>query len=90
MGEDERLGRRRDGQAHHRRGAGAGAGTRLTGTNGRPKGLVIQDNHRMLHAAEGCHARYKRRRIRSAIKGDYGLGCFEDGKKSGEVFWEVA
>jgi len=52
--------------------------------------MVIWDNHRMLHAVEGCAARYERQTIRSTIKGDYGLGYFEDGKKIGEVFREVA
>ena len=47
--------------------------------------MVIWDNTRMLHAVEGCDARYERRTIRSTIRGDYGLGYFEDGKKIGEV-----
>ena len=55
----------------------------------RPTDLVIWDNHRMLHAVEGCDPKYDRRTIRSTIKGDYGLGYFEDGKKIGEVFREV-
>lgn len=50
-----------------------------------PTDLVIWDNHRMLHAVEGCPPEYDRRTIRSTIKGDYGLGYFEDGKKIGEV-----
>lgn len=55
-----------------------------------PTDMVIWDNHRMLHAVEGCEAKYERRTIRTTIKGDYGLGYFEDGKKIGEVFREVA
>ena len=55
-----------------------------------PSDLVIWDNHRMLHAVEGCDPKYERHTIRSTIKGDYGLGYFEDGKKIGEVFREVA
>ena len=51
--------------------------------------MVIWDNTRMLHAVEGCDAQYERRTIRSTIKGDYGLGYFEDGKKIGEVNREV-
>jgi len=47
--------------------------------------MVIWDNHRMLHAVEGCDAKYERRTLRTTIKGDYGLGRFEDGKKIGEV-----
>jgi taurine dioxygenase len=52
--------------------------------------MVIWDNWRMLHAVEGCDAKYERRTMRSTIKGDYGLGYFEDGKKIGEVYREVA
>lgn len=55
-----------------------------------PSDMVIWDNHRMLHAVEGCDAKYERHTIRSTIKGDYHLGYFEDGKKIGEVFREVA
>lgn len=55
-----------------------------------PSDMVIWDNHRMLHAVEGCDPKYERHTIRSTIKGDYGLGYFEDGKKIGEVFREVA
>ena len=55
-----------------------------------PTDMVIWDNHRMLHAVEGCDPKYDRRTIRSTIKGDYGLGYFEDGKKIGEVYREVA
>jgi len=52
--------------------------------------MVIWDNWRMLHAVEGCDPKYERRTMRSTIKGDYGLGYFEDGKKIGEVYREVA
>jgi taurine dioxygenase len=52
--------------------------------------MVIWDNWRMLHAVEGCDAKYERRTMRSTIKGDYGLGYFEDGKKIGEVYRELA
>ena len=55
-----------------------------------PTDLVIWDNHRMLHAVEGCDPKYERHTIRSTIQGDYGLGYFEDGKKIGEVMREVA
>lgn len=55
-----------------------------------PTDMVIWDNHRMLHAVEGCSARYERQTLRTTIKGDYGLGYFEDGKKIGEVYREVA
>lgn len=52
--------------------------------------MVIWDNHRMLHAVEGCDAKYERQTLRTTIKGDYGHGYFEDGKKVGEVFREIA
>ncbi len=55
-----------------------------------PTDMVIWDNHRMLHAVEGCDPKYERHTIRTTIKGDYGLGYFEDGKKIGEVYREVA
>lgn len=55
-----------------------------------PTDMVIWDNHRMLHAVEGCDAKYERRTLRTTIKGDYGLGYFEDGKKIGEVQREMA
>ncbi len=52
--------------------------------------MLIWDNHRMLHAVEGCDAKYERQTLRTTIKGDYGLGYFEDGKKVGEVNRVVA
>jgi len=55
-----------------------------------PTDMVIWDNHRMLHAVEGCEAKYERQTLRTTIKGDYGLGYFEEGKKVGEVYREVA
>ena len=39
--------------------------------------MVIWDNHRMLHAVEGCESHFERRMHRTTIKGDYGLGSFE-------------
>ena len=56
----------------------------------KPTDMVIWDNHRMLHAVEGCDPKYERRMHRTTIKGDYGLGRFEGGKKIGEVNREVA
>jgi len=67
-----------------------GQGTSAYWHQWEPTDLVIWDNSRMLHAVEGCDPKYDRRTIRSTIKGDYGLGCFEDGKKIGEVYREVA
>ena len=52
--------------------------------------MIIWDNLRMLHSVEGCDARYERRTLRTTIKGDYGLGRFEGGKKIGEVLREIA
>jgi taurine dioxygenase len=51
--------------------------------------MVIWDNWRMVHAVEGCDAKYERQTLRTTIKGDYGLGSFEHGKKIGEVYREV-
>ena len=56
----------------------------------KPTDMLIWDNWRMIHAVEGCDAKYERQTLRTTIKGDYGLGYFEDGKKIGEVFREVA
>lgn len=67
-----------------------GKGTAAYWHDWKPTDMVIWDNHRMLHAVEGCDAQYERRTLRTTIKGDYGLGYFEDGKKIGEVYREVA
>ncbi len=56
----------------------------------KPTDMVIWDNHRVLHAVEGCDPKYERRMHRTTIKGDYGLGYFEGGKKIGEVNREIA
>ena len=56
----------------------------------KPTDMLIWDNHRMLHAVEGCESHHERRMHRTTIKGDYGLGRFEGGKKIGEVNREVA
>ena len=58
--------------------------------NWKPTDMLIWDNWRMLHAVEGCDPKYERRMHRTTIKGDYGLGRFEGGKKIGEVNREVA
>ena len=55
-----------------------------------PTDMLIWDNHRVLHSVEGCDPKYERRMHRTTIKGDYGLGRFEHGKKIGEVEREVA
>jgi taurine dioxygenase len=67
-----------------------GEGTAAYWHDWKPTDMVIWDNHRMLHAVEGCDAKYERQTLRTTIKGDYGLGYFEDGKKIGEVYREVA
>jgi alpha-ketoglutarate-dependent taurine dioxygenase len=56
----------------------------------KPTDMVIWDNWRVLHAVEGCDPKYERRMQRTTIKGDYGLGYFEGGKKIGEVNREIA
>jgi taurine dioxygenase len=58
--------------------------------NWKPTDMVIWDNWRMLHSVEGCDPKYERRMHRTTIKGDYGLGYFEGGKKIGEVSRDVA
>ncbi|MCJ2180216.1 TauD/TfdA dioxygenase family protein [Novosphingobium album (ex Hu et al. 2023)] len=58
--------------------------------NWRPTDMVIWDNWRLLHAVEGCHPKYERCMHRTTIKGDYGLGRFENGKKIGEVDRDIA
>ena len=67
-----------------------GSGTSAYWHEWKSTDMVIWDNHRMLHAVEGCDAKYERQTLRTTIKGDYGLGYFEDGKKVGEVEREIA
>jgi taurine dioxygenase len=55
-----------------------------------PDHMVIWDNRRVLHAVSGSDPKYERRMQRTTIRGDYGLGYFEDGKKIGEVQREFA
>ena len=51
--------------------------------------MLIWDNRRMLHAVEGCDAKYERHTIRSTIKRDCGFGAFEGDRKIGEVRREI-
>jgi taurine dioxygenase len=51
----------------------------------KPTDMLIWDNSRVLHSVEGCDPKYPRRVHRTTIRGDYGLGRFEGGKKIGEV-----
>ncbi|MEZ5744827.1 MAG: TauD/TfdA family dioxygenase [Sphingomonadaceae bacterium] len=44
----------------------------------KPTDMAIWDNWRFLHAASGNPAKYPRRMQRTTIKGDYGLGRYED------------
>lgn len=67
-----------------------GEGTSTYWHDWKPTDMVVWDNSRMLHAVEGCDPKYERRTMRTTIRGDYGLGYFEDGKKIGEVHREVA
>ncbi len=43
----------------------------------RPDQMVVWDNWRMLHKGCGCDPKYERVLHRTTIKGDYGLGYFE-------------
>ncbi|WP_297494771.1 TauD/TfdA family dioxygenase [Acidocella sp.] len=56
----------------------------------KPTDLLIWDNWRLLHAVEGCDPKWERQTQRTTIKGDYGLGAFEGGKKVGEVLRALA
>jgi taurine dioxygenase len=47
--------------------------------------IVLWDNWRMLHGASGHPPQYRRRLQRTTIKGDYGLGRFEDRPQSSKV-----
>jgi taurine dioxygenase len=47
----------------------------------KPTDMIIWDNWRMLHEACGCDPKYERVMHRTTIKGDYGLGRFESGRK---------
>jgi taurine dioxygenase len=44
----------------------------------KPTDMVIWDNWRMLHEAEGCDPKYPRTVHRTTIRGDYGLGYWEN------------
>ncbi len=56
----------------------------------KPDDMIIWDNRRMLHAVEGNDPIYERRSQRTTIRGDYGLGYFEGGKRVGEVTRAIA
>lgn len=48
--------------------------------------MLVWDNWRMLHEAPGCPVEYERVMHRTTIKGDYGLGRFEDEPAGERVF----
>jgi taurine dioxygenase len=47
--------------------------------------MLIWDNWRMLHSVTGMDPSYSRRMQRTTIKGDYGLGYFENGGKPAAI-----
>ncbi|HEX7858118.1 MAG TPA: TauD/TfdA family dioxygenase [Sphingobium sp.] len=47
--------------------------------------MLIWDNWRMLHSVTGMKPEYARRMQRTTIRGDYGLGSFENGGSGGKV-----
>lgn len=55
----------------------------------RPDDMVIWDNTRMLHSVSGNSPAVDRRMQRTTIKGDYGLGRFEDGARGGAILSET-
>ena len=47
--------------------------------------MLIWDNWRLLHSVSGMDPRYPRRMQRTTIKGDYGLGAFENDTAAGRL-----
>jgi taurine dioxygenase len=47
--------------------------------------MLIWDNWRMLHSVSGSDPKYQRRMQRTTIKGDYGLGYFENAAKGHSI-----
>jgi taurine dioxygenase len=47
--------------------------------------MLIWDNWRMLHSVTGAEPEFERRMQRTTIKGDYGLGSFENGGVGGKI-----
>lgn len=47
--------------------------------------MLIWDNWRVLHAVSGMDPRYRRRMQRTTIRGDYGLGAFENNGSGGKI-----
>jgi len=51
----------------------------------KPTDMLIWDNWRMLHSVGGHDPKYPRRMQRTTIKGDYGLGSFENNAKGDKL-----
>lgn len=51
----------------------------------KPTDMLIWDNWRVLHAVSGHDPAHRRRMQRTTIKGDYGLGYFENGGTGSKV-----
>jgi taurine dioxygenase len=51
----------------------------------KPTDMLIWDNWRVLHSVSGHDPKYPRRMQRTTIKGDYGLGYFENNGVGGKV-----
>ena len=51
----------------------------------KPTDMLIWDNWRMLHSVTGHDPQVARRMQRTTIKGDYGLGCFENNGKGDKL-----
>jgi taurine dioxygenase len=51
----------------------------------KPTDMLVWDNWRMLHSVSGCDPKYERRMQRTTIKGDYGLGRFENNGTGGKL-----
>lgn len=51
----------------------------------KPTDMLIWDNWRMLHCVSGTDPNYPRRMQRTTIKGDYGLGYFENAGKGDAI-----
>lgn len=51
----------------------------------RPTDMVLWDNWRILHSVSGHDPKFVRHQARTTIKGDYGLGTFENNGVGGKV-----
>jgi len=55
----------------------------------KPGEMLIWDNWRMLHAVSGHDPSYERTMYRTTIKGDYGLGRFENNGTGGKILQDT-